>query len=143
MASTPTAFSPGRLLAQRRTGIRALPGTGTLSGGFVSTKTASQQAAYVQEATEVRNVRGETCKDSQRRDWRQRRDALLRAAAASMPGLTGGILNEGPRYHLAHINVSYADNFLAAWSAGGCLDTVNRMMGYRMPVRRHHAPDQR
>ena len=107
------------------------PGTGTLSGGFVSTMTASQQAAYVQEASKYVMFGGETCKDSQGAIGANGEMRTACSGSVDAQGLTGGIINEGPRYHLSHINVSYADNFLAAWSAGGCLDTVNRMMGYR------------
>lgn len=100
---------------------------GTITG-FSSTMTASQQAAYMQEASKYTMFGGETCSDS------SGASAEMRTActgSTDAQGLSGGILNEGPRYHVTHLNVSYAPNFLSAWSSGGCLATVTRLMGYR------------
>lgn len=100
---------------------------GTLTG-FTSTMTAAQQAAYIQ-ATSANTMFGvETCSDSGGAAT-QMRTACTGATDAQ--GLAGGILNEGPRYHVCHINGSYAPNFLSSWSSGGCLGTVANMMGYR------------
>lgn len=110
---------------------------GTITG-FTSTMTAAQQAAYVQEASKHVMFGGETC-DNSGGAAVQMRTACTGATDAQ--GLAGGIMNEGPRYHVTHLNISYASGFLAAWASGagsgapwntgGCLDAVHRMMGYR------------
>lgn len=100
---------------------------GTITG-FSSTMTAAQQAAYMQEASKYTMFGGETCNNSGGAGVQMRTAC---SGATDAQGLTGGIQNEGPRYHVSHLNISYAPNFLAAWSSGGCLATVSKMMGYR------------
>lgn len=100
---------------------------GTITG-FTSTMNAAQQAAYIQQTSLYTMFGGETCQDSSGAAL-EKRTACTGLTDAQ--GLAGGILNEGPRYHVTHLNISYAPVFLAAWASGGCLDTVNRMMGYR------------
>lgn len=101
---------------------------GTITG-FTSTMTAAQQAAYVQEASKYVMFGGETCQDSGGAAVEKRTGCNTDSVDAQ--GLPGGIENEGPRYHVSHLNVSYAPLHLAGWAAGGCLDKVHRMMGYR------------
>ena len=103
-------------------------GVGTWSGGFVSTMTQAQEAAYFQEASKYLMFGGETCIDPSYAIQEPRTACTGLVDSQELPG---GILNEGPRYHLSHINVSYDPAFLAAWASGGCLNTVHRMMGYR------------
>ena len=100
---------------------------GTITG-FTSTMTAAQQAAYVQEASKYVMFGGETCQDSSGAAAEKRSSCT---GLTDTQGLAGGIMNEGPRYHLSHINASYAPIFLAAWASGGCLTDVGRLMGYR------------
>lgn len=100
---------------------------GTITG-FTSTMTAAQQAAYVQEASKYVMFGGETCQDSSGAAAEKRSSCT---GLTDAQGLAGGIMNEGPRYHLSHINASYAPIFLADWSSGGCLADVGRLMGYR------------
>jgi len=101
---------------------------GTITG-FTSTMTAGQQAAYVQEASKYVMFGGETCQDSGGAAVEKRTGCNTDSVDAQ--GLPGGIENEGPRYHVTHLNISYAPLHLAGWAAGGCLDKVHRMMGYR------------
>lgn len=101
---------------------------GTITG-FTSTMTAAQQAAYMQETSKYTMFGGETCPDSSGAATQKRTGCGNDATDAQ--GLAGGIENEGPRYHVSHLNISYAPLFLAAWSSGGCLDKVDRLMGYR------------
>ena len=159
--SSRTVFPPSRDVVQRpkpktdflkgnatgRTGFHptaSLTGNGDSSfytyvgtiTGFTSTMTAAQRPP-IAGGLEARDVR--------RRDVRQlgRRGGQMRTACtgATDAAPAGGIMNEGPRYHVTHLNISYASGFLAAWACGagsgapwntgGCLDAVHRMMGYR------------
>lgn len=96
--------------------------------GFASTMTAAQQAAYVQQASNYTSFAVETCNNSAGASVEMRTACT---GGADAQGLPGGILNEGPRYHVVTINGAYAPNYLAAWSSGGCLTTVANRMGYR------------
>lgn len=100
---------------------------GTLTG-FNSTMTAAQQDAYINAVSANTMFGGETCNNSAGAAVAMRTGCT---GGTDASGLAGGILNEGPRKHLVHINAGYAPNFLAAWSSGGCLATVARSMGYR------------
>lgn len=95
---------------------------------FTSTSTQAQQRAYVAAVTDYAPFGGETCSDS------SGASAQMRTACSGSTdevGQSGGILNEGPRYHLAHLNRAYATNFHNAWTSGGCISTVAGFIGHR------------
>lgn len=110
------------------------PGTGTYTG-FTSTQTASQQAAYVQTTSQWTSFGVETCESSVGAGVQMRQAC---SGATDAQGLSGGILNEGPRYGVTHINggqaIGVGGAYLATWSSGGCLTTVTNFMGYRFQL---------
>jgi hypothetical protein len=127
------------LTGQGDSSFFAGPGT---YGGYKSTTTEQQKRAYVAAASEFVSFGGETCNTSQGAiapGIGQMRTAC--SGVLDSAGNPGGILVEGPRYHVSHLNISYAPNFLAAWAAGGCLPTVNRLMGYRFQLDSLSHPD--
>lgn len=103
------------------------PGPATVKD-FAITSSRAQQRAYVAAATEYVPFGGETCNNSQGAGVQQRTGCT---DVADETGQTGGILNEGPRYHLSYLNYSFAPNFITAWTNGGCITTVTNRMGYR------------
>lgn len=88
------------------------------STGFTSTLSEAQQRAYVQAATNYVPFGAETCNNSS-------------GAATQMRTACSDVLTEGAQYHVLHMNRGFAPNFPAAWQAGGCIDQVARLLGYR------------
>lgn len=87
--------------------------------GPTDTGTYESQAerSYVMSLTERNSFGGETC-DA---------DTPLRTSCDD-------IRREGASYHLAYLNREYFEGFFTAWQAGGCLDEVERRMGYRLEL---------
>ncbi len=85
--------------------------TGTYPSG-------ASQRQYVQALTADAAFGGETCDNGE------------------SPNRTdcSDILAEGPRYHLAWLNLNYAPVFINSWKNGGCYDTVSAFMGYRLQL---------
>jgi len=95
---------------------------------FAITSSRTAQRAYVAAATEYVPFGGETCNNSQGASAQQRTGCT---DSADESGLSGGIMNEGPRYHLNYLNNSFAPNYISAWKSGGCYTNVTNRMGYR------------
>lgn len=110
---------------------------------FVITSSRALQRAYAATASEYVPWGGETCNNSQGAGVQQRVQcdgSLVSPAITDEIGQTGGILNEGPRYHLNYLNNSFAPNFVTEWQASfnattrpanPCYGTITNKMGYR------------
>lgn len=98
------------------------PGTGTVND-FTFNKGALSQRTYIAAQSEFVPYGGETCAGSAQR--------LASSGGSDNAGLSGGILNEGPRYHLAYLNRAYYTGFMNQWSSEGTLSRVSRSIGYR------------
>lgn len=99
---------------------------------FVITSQRSAQRAYISAASEYAPFGGETCNNSQGAGVQQRTQCA--GTPNDESGNSGGILNEGPRYHLNYLNNSFAPNFISAWQSNGCYNTVLNYMGYRFQL---------
>lgn len=95
---------------------------------FVITSSRVQQRAYMAAISKYTPFGGETCNNSQGASVQQRVNCI---DSNDETGQSGGILNEGPRYNLSYQNYSFAPNFIAAWTSGGCLNTVKNKIGYQ------------
>ena len=84
------------------------------------TYTNSTSRAYAQELSKRTAFGGETCDNA---------ETPVRSSCSD-------ILSEGPQYHLAWLNSSYATSVLNSWKNGGCYTTVSSKMGYRIQVDR-------
>ena len=90
--------------------------------------TEAQQRAFAAAQTEYTPFVFETCSG----------DPGIRTACTGGTdgaGNSGGILNEGPRYHVTSGNRSFYTEFHDAWIAGGCYNDVKNLMGYRIEYR--------
>lgn len=112
-------------------------------GGYTSNTSEQQKRVYAAALSNYQIFGGETCTGSVGANAGTRTGCTDVADNSGLPpnAGAGGILNEGPRYHLSHLNVGYAPPFMAAWSAGGCLQTVIRLMGYRLQLDNLTAPN--
>ena len=88
----------------------------TDSGTYVS----ASARAYMQEFSQHTAFGGETCDDAET------------PVRSSCPD----ILSEGPQYHLAWLNSTYARSVLDTWRKAGCYATVASRMGYRIQLDR-------
>ena len=89
--------------------------------------------------TEFTPFGGETCNVNEARN-----PSRLACTGGDLnDGSPGGIMNEGPRYHLSYLHRGYADVFMTAWGGlddqgkrgpGTCYDTVTNSMGYRFQM---------
>ncbi len=94
------------------------------------TSTSDQQRDYAIGITDYAPSGGETC--NQGGGERLNCGAPdYTAAANDNTGRSGGIMNEGPRYHLAFLNRGYDTRFHDTWISQGCYSTVRNRMGYR------------
>lgn len=114
------------------------PGPATVND-FVITSSRASQRSYVAAMTEYAPFGFETCTAT------ISQDLPLRTGCTDInddSGNSGGILNEGPRYHANYGNYTYSLRFIGTtvngvvqptpnWTSGGCLTTVSNMMGYR------------
>ncbi len=105
------------------------PGIQTNIEGYNTTHTEAQQRQWQADNTRFAPFGGETCQDSSGASLQMRNTC---SGNPSEPLGAGGILNEGPRYHLSFLNRSYAQLFINNWTTGGCIATVTNLMGYRI-----------
>lgn len=137
-ASASIAFSGGK---QARNGFHSdcfltgngdsffYPGPATVND-FVITGSRASQRNYVAAATEFVPFGGETCFGSQGSSVQNRTGCT---SANDAEGNSGGIMNEGPRYHLAHLNMTYeVPHFISSWNSGGCFSQITNLLGYRL-----------
>lgn len=104
------------------------PGAYTYNGASISS-TVNQQREHV-ENNSTWVVNGwETCQQSG-----QERLACTGGVDNYSPPRAGGVMNEGPRQHLTFIHRGYYLPFMDAWISGGCYDTVDAMLGYRITI---------
>lgn len=89
------------------------------STGFSSTMTEAQQRAYAMAVTYYLPFGAEACNNSI-------------GAGIQMRTACSDVLTEGAAYHAGHMNRGFPDNFMAAWSSGGCIDQISRSLGYRI-----------
>lgn len=99
------------------------PGPATINN-FTWSHSALAMRNYCAAQSEYVPYGGETCAGSAQR--------LACTGGTDNAGLSGGILNEGPRYHQAYLNRAYYTGFMDAWSSGGCYSTASRLLGYRI-----------
>ncbi len=92
------------------------------------TKSEAEERAYAAALTEYAAFGGETC------DNHPSEERLSCSGSTDGAGNPGGILAEGPRYHLAYLNRGYFDGYMNTWINEGCFDTVSRSMGYRFQL---------
>jgi hypothetical protein len=86
---------------------------------FPSAQSASLRA-HVQATSEVVAFGGETCFPP-----------VPEQARMDCPS----ILAEGAAYRLAYLNRAYYQPFFDRWIADGCMDEINRKMGYRIEIK--------
>lgn len=86
---------------------------------FPSAQSASLRA-HVQATSDVVAFGGETCFPP-----------IPAEARMDCPS----ILAEGAAYRLAYLNRAYYQPFFDRWIADGCMDEINRKMGYRMEIK--------
>lgn len=103
--------------------VFTFPGPTTVVDLSVST-TALQQRNYAASYTSFVPFGGETCNNGA--------GARLNCTGGTdNAGLSGGIQNEGPRYHQTHVNRGYDPRFPTQWQTDGCYTTVENLLGYR------------
>ena len=81
------------------------------------TYASAAERTYVATLSAAASFGGETC-DA---------DTPLRTSCTD-------VRTEGARYHLSYLNREYFAGFFTAWTSGGCLDEVTRLMGYRLQL---------
>ncbi len=106
----PKADGPPRVGAHNDCFLAGPTDTGTYTSGA--------QRPFLHALTQRASFGGETCENA---------EAPLRKACSD-------ILREGPLYHLAWLNSSYAPSVLSAWKQEGCYDRVSASMGYRLQL---------
>ena len=104
---------------------------GTVVVDLEITKNQLQQRQYAVAHTEYVPFGGETCNDSAGARTQMRTAC---SGGTDESGQSGGILNEGPRYHLTHLNHNFAPEFIEQWQVEGCYPQVRRSMGYRFQL---------
>jgi hypothetical protein len=100
---------------------------------FSVKSSAGSQRAYAAAQAEFTPYGGETCAGTAQR--------LACVGGTDNAGLPGGIMNEGPRYHLAYLGRGYYQPFMDAWSSGGCYGKVSTLLGYRIQFDAVSHPD--
>jgi hypothetical protein len=116
------------------------PGEGASFGAdFTTTTTEAEQRAYAAAVTAYTPFGGETCRDTGGPAEAQARMACQGGEDGA--GQPGGILNEGPRYHLTFLNQSFTRAFIDQWQEEGCFDEVSRSLGYRFQLDRLTVPE--
>jgi hypothetical protein len=101
------------------------PGAVTVSD-FKATQGPASQRTYIAKQSEFAPFGGETCAGSAQR--------LASSGGTDNAGWIGGILNEGPRYHLAFLGRDYYTAFMNTWIKEGTYAQVSRSMGYRFQL---------
>lgn len=102
---------------------------GTIVDETINTSVAQQQA-YAQNMTGFTAFGGETCTVSPP----QGNPRMACTGGTDSAGLPGGIMNEGPRFHLTYLHRLYEIDFWTTWFTGGCYQTVLNLMGYRIQL---------
>lgn len=98
----------------------------------IYTGTPSTQRAYAAAMTEYTPFGFETCDNSS--DAKQTGIRNSCYGGTDNAGLAGGIMNEGPRYHVTFGHRAYAEVFPNQWIADGCYPQVVNLMGYRFQL---------
>lgn len=102
---------------------------------FNITSSRAQQRSYLEATSQYMPFGGELCVDSQGSREQQR---MACSASYDFEGnlQSGGIMVEGPKYHLTFLGYpAYAlQPIKDSWVAGGCYDQVSRLMGYRFQL---------
>ena len=75
---------------------------------------------YIKKMSEVSVVGGETCENVSNPEQ-------MRLTCAQA-------LSEHAAYHMTWLSKGYAPTFINSWRAGGCLDQISRMLGYRLQL---------
>lgn len=101
------------------------PGPSTVND-YVFTTSAANQRAYIAAKSEFVPYGGETCTGDAMR--------LACSGGTDNAGLSGGIMNEGPRYHISYLNRGYYTGFMSQWQSDGCYAEVSRKLGYRFQL---------
>ena len=96
------------------------------------THTAAQQRAFTAANTEFTYFTTETCLYGTTRDTTSRTSCY--DTKPDNAGQLGGIMREGPRYHVNGTDVFYALGFIDTWRSEGCYPDVTNLMGYRFQL---------
>ncbi len=98
------------------------------------TGSPAAQRAYASAMTEFTPSGAETCDSAGTSSGGVMR--LSCTGGTDNAGQVGGIMNEGPRYHLTYLHRGYYDAFMNTWLGEGCYDRVNNLLGYRFQLDR-------
>lgn len=96
------------------------------------TGTGATQRAYAAAMTEFTPFGAETCDSGGTSSGGVMR--LACSGGTDNAGQLGGIMNEGPRYHLTSLHRGYFEGFMNRWLSDGCYDDVKNLMGYRFQL---------
>jgi hypothetical protein len=94
-------------------------------GGYASSSTPTQQRAFSAAQSEYTPFGGETC------GFGTNPRPQCYSTLTDNAGQLGGIMREGPRYHIAYLNSVFYSGFISQWKSDGCMPSINTMMGYR------------
>ncbi len=96
------------------------------------TQSQASQRTYAAALTEYAPFGFETCPFHQPADYSSSRTNCFDINDGA--GNSGGIMNEGPRYHVTYGNRAYDDTFHNQWMTDGCYGQVDGYMGYRIQL---------
>jgi hypothetical protein len=100
--------------------------------------TEGSQRAYAAAQTSFAPFGGETC---QMGGTGAEADRIHCTDINDGAGNSGGIMNEGPRYHLTYLNRNYWVGFMNQWISEGCYPYVATHIGYRVQYDNISHPD--